>query len=156
MNASTKEEVLTHLRCALREKARVLSRALADSEENASGDETKSEGKYDTRAVEAAYLAEAQKEQLTLTEQDIVTLDRFIPETFDINGKASLGALVEVNQEGEITFYFLLPTGGGLTATYLGCDVTVITPDSTLYQSLSGMALGETLSTPSLTLSGLE
>ncbi len=152
----TKNDVIADLRAQLESKIAVMKSALADSSEGASGDETKSEGKYDTRAIEAAYLAEAQAKQLALAEQSLSLFLNFEAPTYTIDDQIGPGSLVEVEQEREICFYFLAPTAGGLITTYLGCDVTVISPDSRLYQELIDKKLGESLEHPPLTVTGLE
>ncbi len=152
----TKADVHSQLIVQLAKKITVLKSALSDSEESASGAETKSEGKYDTRAIEAAYLAQAQAEQLSLAEESLGKFRRFRPPTYEINDEIGPGALVEVEQDGEICFYFLAPTGGGLVTEYLGCEVTVITPESRMYQQLAERKLGDTLDEISVTVMGLE
>jgi len=130
--------------------------ALDESNESASGEETKSEGKYDTRAVEASYLAQAQDEQLALAEAAKETLSRFSPEAYDISDTIASGALVETELDGEISFYLLAPVGGGLTLDFLGCELTVITPESRLFQELLGKKMGDLLEDPPLMITGLE
>ena len=152
----TKAEVHSQLIDKLAKKIAVLKSALADSEESASGAETKSEGKYDTRAIEAAYLAQAQAEQLSLAKESLGKFRRFVPPPYDLNDEIGTGALVEVEQDGEICFYFLAPTGGGLVTDYLGCEVTVVTPESRMYQQLEERKLGDTLDEMSVTVMGLE
>ncbi|MDB4421509.1 hypothetical protein N9268_00865 [Akkermansiaceae bacterium] len=152
----TKSEVISQLKLKLEEQVAVMKSALADSAESASGDETKSEGKYDTRAVEASYLAQAQDGQLALAEKSAATFSRFEAEDFDISDEIAIGALVEVDEEGEIRFFFLAPTGGGLVIDYLGCELTVITPDSRLYQEMVGKKMGEEIESPPLLITGLE
>lgn len=152
----TKAEVHSQLIDKLAKKIAVLKSALADSEESASGAETKSEGKYDTRAIEAAYLAQAQAEQLSLAKESLGKFRRFVPPPYDLNDEIGPGALVEVEQDGEICFYFLAPTGGGLVTDYLGCEVTVVTPESRMYQQLEERKLGDTLDEMSVTVMGLE
>jgi hypothetical protein len=39
---------------------------------------------------------------------------------------------------------------------YLGCEVTVITPDSRLYQELAEKKMGDELESPALMVTGLE
>jgi hypothetical protein len=39
---------------------------------------------------------------------------------------------------------------------YLGCDVTVITPDSRLYQELTGKKMGDDLKKNALVITGVE
>lgn len=152
----TKDDVISQLKAQFETKISALKSALADSEEGASGDETKSEGKYDTRAVEAAYLAEAQAEQLALAEEDEAIFKRFEAPAHDLSDEISMGALVETDSDGEIAFFYLAPTGGGMIIDFLGCELTVVTPESRLYQSLIGKKMGDTLESSSLMVTGLE
>jgi hypothetical protein len=39
---------------------------------------------------------------------------------------------------------------------YLGCDVTVVTPDSRLYQGLIGKKMGDELEKTALIITGVE
>ena len=156
MPRMTKDDVISNLLRQMEEKIAIIKSALAETNESASGDETKSEGKYDTRAIEAAYLAEAQAGQLELAEKSLATFKRFEPRNFEMTEPVGPGALVEVDQDGEICFYLLAPTGGGLMTNYLGCDVTVITPDSRLYQELNEKKMGSELESRPLTITGVE
>jgi len=152
----TKSEVIIILQKQLTDQVDIMKSALAVSNEGSSGDEAKSEGKYDTRAIEAAYLAEAQAEQLAQAEAALDTFQRFEALDYTISDAVGPGALVEAEVEGELCFFFLAPSGGGLTTDFLGCELTVITPDSRLYQSLVDKKMGDSLGTPSLTIMGLE
>ncbi len=152
----TKDDVISNLLRQMEEKIAITKSALAESSESASGDETKSEGKYDTRAIEAAYLAEAQAGQLALAEESLAMFKQFEHRSFEMTEAIGPGALVEVDQEGEICFYLLAPTGGGFMTEYLGCDVTVVTPDSRLYQELNEKKMGEELESPALMITGVE
>ena len=152
----TKEELIGKLADQLEQQITVLKKALADSNESANGAETKSEGKYDTRAIEAAYLAEAQAEQIALAEESLGKLKLFSPPPYEATDEIGPGALVEVEKNGEICFYLLAPTGGGLTTDFLGCELTVITPDSRLYQALDEKKLGEQVESFELTVTGVE
>jgi hypothetical protein len=152
----TKDTVISNLLRQMEEKIAITRSALTETSENANGDEAKPEGKYDTRAIEAAYLAEAQAAQLVIAEESLATLKRFAPSPFEMTEVIGAGALVEVDQEGEICFYLLAPTGGGLMTEYLGCDVTVVTPDSRLYQDLIGKKMGDELEKTALIITGVE
>lgn len=158
----TKDDVISQLKAQFETKIAALKSALADSEEGASGDETKSEGKYDTRAVEAAYLAEAQAEQLAFAEKDEAIFKRFEAPAHDLSDEIEMGALVETTSSdadganSEIAFFYLAPTGGGMVIDFLGCELTVVTPDSRLYQSLIRKKMGDTLDSPALMVTGLE
>ena len=152
----TKRDVISQLKLKLDDQVAVMKSALADSAESASGDETKSEGKYDTRAVEASYLAQAQDGQLALAEKAAAIFSRFEAQDFEASDEVAMGALVEVDEQDEIRFFFLAPAGGGVAIDYLGCELTVITPDSRLYQELVGKKLGDEIESPPLLVTGLE
>lgn len=157
----SKHALLQSFCSVLREEIAVMTNAVADSIENATGDETRSEGKYDTRATEAAYLAEAQRAQSRQKEQSLAQLEALALPEHTLSKEIGTSALVEVEflsgeDAGETSFYFLLPTAGGLMSTHLGCPATVITPESLLYQSLLGMKTGHELERPHLIVHGIE
>ena len=131
-----------------------LVKAAQDAHKNFTGDEVKSEGKYDTRGTEAAYLAGAQAEQAEKAQSALADLQSYQPRDFDFDDVIALGAIVETEQDGELTYYFLLPHGGGVTVEHDGFDCSVLTPDAPLYQQLLGHRAGETLG--DLLLLGLE
>lgn len=152
----TKSDLFPRLITILEEQHAVLRRALDDSREDASGDETKSEGKYDTRATEAAYLAEAQAGQVAQMVEGIAALKAFAPPAYQLTDPIGPGALVETDLDGETFFYLLAPAGGGTTLQFLGCELTVLTPDAPLYQQLLTRRAGESLHDPPLLLLGVE
>ena len=61
----SKPALIRQIRSLLEEQLTITLAAAENARGNATGDETKSDGKYDTRAIEAAYLAGAQAEQAT-------------------------------------------------------------------------------------------
>jgi hypothetical protein len=152
----TKADLLPRIIEILEEQHAVMVKALKESRENASGDETKSEGKYDTRATEAAYLAGAQQAQADKVEEGLHTLRSFIFPTFELTDEIALGALVETDLNEETGFYLLSPAGGGTTLDYLGCELTLLTPEAPLFQQLVGRKAGDMLEDPPLLLLGLE
>ena len=152
----TKNDLFPALIAILEDQLASMRHALQDSRENATGDETKSEGKYDTRATEAAYLAEAQAEQAEQMAEGIATLKAFTPPDYQLTDPIGSGALVETDLDGDTLFYLLAPAGGGTTLDFLGCELTVLTPDAPLYQQLLGRKAGESLHDPPLLLLGVE
>ncbi len=152
----TKSDLFPRLLAILEEQHAVMRHAVDESRENASGAETKSEGKYDTRATEAAYLAEAQAEQAEHMAEAIITLKAFTAPDYQLTDTIGIGALVETDLDGETSFYLLAPGGGGTTLDFLGCELTVLTPDAPLYQQLLTRKAGESLQDPPLLLLGVE
>lgn len=156
VRAMTKSDLFPRLIAILEDQHAVMRHALEESRENASGDETRSEGKDDTRATEAAYLAEAQAEQAEHMAEAIVSLKAFTAPGYQLTDPIGPGALVETDLDGETLFYLLAPAGGGTTLDFLGCELTVLTPDAPLYQQLLNRTAGESLQDPPLLLLGVE
>ena len=117
--------------------------AATEAKENATGDETKSDGKYDTRAIEAGYLAGAQAEQAAKLAEAVRLFNAFDPPIYDEAEAIGPGALVETEHGGEIIYYLLAPAGGGHTVDYDGFDCTVLSPEARLYQELLEARSGE-------------
>ncbi len=141
----SKQALIRQIRSSLEKQLAVTLAAAEDARENATGDETKSDGKYDTRAIEASYLASAQAEQAGKLAESVQLLTVFDPAPFNEDDEVGAGALVETEHDGNITFYLLAPAAGGCTVAYDGFDCTVLTPDSPLYQELLGSRVGEAL-----------
>ena len=151
----SKSTLIRRIRSMLEDQLAVMQVAADEARENATGDETRSEGKYDTRAIEASYLASAQAGQVASLSQSIDMLSRFNPPAFAGEDPIAPGALVEADCDGEITYYLLAPAGGGSTVDHEGFDCTVLAPESPLYQHLLGSHRGDLLENPSLMVLGV-
>lgn len=104
---------------------------------------SKAEGKYDTRSLEASYLASGQARQVddlaaAARQFDALTLPDFAPDD-----PIAMGALVEADLKGEPVTLLLVPAAGGLMLEVDGREVTLLTPASALYQKLLGMRVGD-------------
>ncbi|MEE2623725.1 MAG: transcription elongation factor GreAB [Verrucomicrobiota bacterium] len=151
----SKPALIRQIRSLLEEQLTITRAAAENARENATGDETKSDGKYDTRAIEAAYLAGAQAEQAEKLADSVRLLTVFDPAPYDEDDGIGAGALVETEHDGKIVFYFLTPAGGGHTVEYDGFDCTVLTPESPLYQDLLGSHTGDLLEGSSVMILGV-
>jgi transcription elongation GreA/GreB family factor len=85
--------------------------------------DVKSEGKYDTRAIEASYLAGAQEKRVEEIKLDIQMLKdlELHPTT-----AAQLGSLVKIKFNNEERMYFISSTGGGSLVNINGTAILVI------------------------------
>ena len=155
-NCATKSELLASFQTQCREALATLEKAVAESHENATGEETKSDGKYDTRAIEAAYLAEAQRDQLEKARANLARLEALELEEFGDDRAIAVGALVETESDDGLTFYLLAPAGGGLSTSYLGCPAMLVTPDSRAFQELHGKRVGDQIEALGLEIMGVE
>jgi len=120
----------------------MLTQAALATHAEATDEENKSEDKYDTRGLEASYLAHGQSKAaeevaLAVTQFQGLTMHDFQP-----GEPVSLGALVVL--EGMTTNrYFIGPRAGGTEIVHEGRTVLVITPQSPLGRQLVGKKQGD-------------
>ena len=98
---------------ALREAAEAslltAERAQARAHDEATSDESRAEGKYDTRATEASYLARGQAERVADLRVLVAWYKRLAPN--DTQDKVALGSLVTLGDAGD-SVLFVAPVGG--------------------------------------------
>lgn len=120
-------------------RAAQFSRAEATHESN------KAENKYDTRGLEASYLARGQSKQAAELEAAIAEYQKLAVRKFTNGDTINIGALVELEQLGEKSFYFLGPRAGGTEIIHDQKEILVITPQSPLGEQLVGRPAGAAL-----------
>ncbi len=140
---SLKGRLLSQVLSKVRVEHAALAKALQDSSAAATDPDSKAEGKYDTRSLEMSYLAAGQAQQAEALAKTLGQLERWQIPDFAITDAVDLGALVEVEKDGEWNHFFLLPAGGGVELEEEGLQVTTLTPESPLYSQLAGKRIGE-------------
>jgi transcription elongation GreA/GreB family factor len=120
-------------------------RAAHSARAEATHEQSKAENKYDTRGLEAAYLARGQSRQAAELEASIAAFEKLSLRTFGAGEEIDLGALVELEQKNERTLYFIGPKAGGTEVELEGREVMVITPQSPLGTQLQGRKQGDRL-----------
>jgi len=146
--ASLISQVITQLEKDLA----ALKHAAAETHSASTGDESKQEGKYDTRGLEASYLADAQAEQAVLLEKNIQRIISMPIEDKEDDPIAS-GSDIILSGEEDDQHFFMLIAGGGITLQPLQsgeASATVITPESPLGELLIGKQVGNYLTTEQL------
>lgn len=116
--------------------------ALKASHEAATHSESKAENKYDTRGLEAAYLADGQRRRVHEIETALTSY-RNLPVRSQVDEPIKLGALVSLEQAGVCRWVFLGPDAAGLRVADAGADVLVISPRSPLGQALMARCDGD-------------
>jgi transcription elongation GreA/GreB family factor len=138
--------VVEALRAAIATELSALERVSAVTREEVTSDETRSEGKYDTRSTEASYLARGQAWRIAASRQ-LHAWFQALPDTLpSTDGRAHLGSLVAVECEANTpatTDYLFLAPVGGTRVEVNGQTIRVISPDSPLGQVLVGLEEGE-------------
>jgi transcription elongation GreA/GreB family factor len=123
-----------------------LSKAARTARADATGAESKAENKYDTRGLEAAYLAEAQAKMAAETKASLSLYKDLEPQAFAKNAAIALTALVELESEDGVgRLYFLGPAAGGVKIEYDSKQILLITPSSPLGGQLMGKRVGDAL-----------
>jgi len=138
-----KTQLLKQIVACLSESLGVLEKAARASHEEATHESSKAESKYDTRGLEAAYLAGGQARQAREILDSIELYQSLSVKAFESGEAVDLTALVELEIEGTRSTYFIGPRNGGLEIELQRKEVTVITPQSPLGQNLMGKKAGE-------------
>lgn len=123
-----------------------LEGAIAEAQsakEAATGEESKAENKYDTRGLEASYIAQAQSARTSKIKEEIFNLSKVDLTKRD---KVSIGSLVEVfyTEQDKTSFYFLLPSGGVLV-DYKKINVQTLSVESPLGKTLFQKTLEDSI-----------
>lgn len=122
------------------------TRAAHDAHAAAIDPGSKAENKYDTRSLEASYLARGQALRVAEAEQSLN--DFSAPGLLNDHGgkPAVLGSLVMLESLQEQSLYFIGPSAGGTEVESEGHQVLVITPSSPMGKQLLGKKQGEQFS----------
>lgn len=143
-NVLEKQRLLHEVIEALERSLAALTNAAKEAKEYATDKDSKAESKYDTRGLEASYLAGAHAEKADSLGDAIELLRNFkLPHQ---PTEAMLGAVMIITgDDGEDEAFFLLPAGGGIELEWQNLTITVISHKSPRAQSLIGLAPGKTL-----------
>lgn len=140
-----KRELLTQLLAALEAEVAAMTRAALETHAEATDEENKAEDKYDTRGLEASYLAHGQSRAAEEAAQAVAQFRALPARDFTAADPISLGALVTVETNGRPAYYFVGPRAGGTEVKHEGQTVMVVTPQSPLGRQLVGKMQGATL-----------
>lgn len=132
----------------LRENFTVLQQAAQASRAEATHESSKADNKYDTRGLEASYLARGQSRQASEILDAIQLYEALTPQDFTSRDAVALTAAVTLEAAGTRSTYFIGPASGGLEIVYRGEEIMVITPQSPLGQNLMGKKVGHHWSAP--------
>lgn len=150
-----KSAIIEALKVQLREQYERARAAVNDAAEAATGDDTKAESKYDTRGLEASYLAAGQVEQADRVARELAAVEAFnFP---DLNNKSVIepGALVTGKLDDQTVYYLLAPGGGGLTIDSDLGMVTVLGSEAPLRGHLLDEKVGARIERPPLEVTGI-
>jgi transcription elongation GreA/GreB family factor len=146
-----KRALIKKITAKLTAELEVYFRAALASRTEATHESSKAENKYDTRGLEASYLARGQSKQAAELEAAIADFAKLNARAFGPGEAIGIGALVKLEVGGEQLFYFLGPRAGGTEVLHDKKEILVITPQSPLGEQLVGKKSGDQ---PSLNFGG--
>lgn len=138
-----KSDLLKLIIAGLVEHLEVLEKAARASHAEATHESSRAENKYDTRGLEAAYLAGGQAKQIRELLGAIKTYESLAVKDFAEGAAIDMSALVELQMGREKYFYFIGPRNGGLEIVHEKTEIAVLTPQSPLGQMLMGKRAGD-------------
>lgn len=138
-----KQELIDKLIAKLVQERAGIAEAALSTYEAATHEESEAEDQYDTRGLEASYLAGAQAKRVAEVEQTLHAIRTLKFRVFNDDEPIGATALVELDHDGKTSYCLLLPQGGGLSVNHDGHHVQVITPKSPLGEALVGRKAGD-------------
>ena len=109
-----KRALIKKITAKLTNELGIYFRAAQFSRAEATHESSKAESKYDTRGLEASYLARGQSRQAAELEAAIAEFEKLPVKKFGAEDVIGLGALVELENGGENFFYFIGPRTASL------------------------------------------
>lgn len=138
-----KRQILTKIIDQLRSELELYRQAARAAHAEATHEQSKAENKYDTRGLEASYLARGQSRQAAEMEDSLAEFQRLDPAEAAPGSPVEVGCLVELSRPRERAWYFVGPRAGGTEVEHRGREITVVTPASPLGSRLLGRRAGD-------------
>lgn len=137
--------VIDQVIAALEAEIEIGCKASREAFAAATDEDAYSDGKYDTRSLEASYLAGGQAQIVkelgdALQGFSLMRAQHFIQPP---SGLIGLGSLVEIEANSKRTWYILGPGGGGMDIKVKGDTITVLTLHSPFGQSIATKSAGD-------------
>ena len=138
-----KQQLVADIVAALQEKLVIAHSSTQTAIDAATDDQTVSEHKYDTLALEAAYLAHGQAMRVQECERELSLMRNLTLRSF-VDSVIAVGAYVEVEDEQEVSkHFFIAPCAGGLEVKSQQQPVYLLTVLSPLGKALKGKLEGD-------------
>jgi transcription elongation GreA/GreB family factor len=119
------------------------ARSARATHEEATHEQSKAENKYDTRGLEASYLAQGQSRQAAEIVHAVKQFETLDPKDFGKDDPIDVGALVELESGADRLFYFIGPRAGGVEILHERKQIVVMTPQAPMGRELLGRKKGD-------------
>jgi transcription elongation GreA/GreB family factor len=145
VSTADKAKLVAALIAQLEQQLQTLLRSAASALESATHEDARAENEYDTRGLEAGYLAGAQAARAEQIRAEMAQLRQMPVRAWKKNEPVNVGALLELqDDDGKRGLYFLA-IGRGATLSIGGKIVQVLTPVSPLGRELLGKHAGDSV-----------
>ncbi len=138
-----KQKLLDELIGKLKAELIELESAAKATKDFATDQEFKAESKYDTRSLEASYLASAEAKRVEDLKLEIQMLEEVDLKGSQEADEVSIGSLVNLRHQNQDRCYFLIPTAGGTILNVDNRPVLVVSVFSPLGAAALGLKVGE-------------
>lgn len=132
-----KRELLQIYQKELERELNTLVEAAFEAHEAATNEESKPENKYDTRGLEASYLAGAQAKRASELRIFINQLSKIEIKAFSKETPIQVTALIQLIENAQETkWVFLVPKEGGAKIDFDNKSILIVSPESPLGREL--------------------
>ncbi len=138
-----KQQILDFLASKMETELEQAISAAKAAHADAINEESKPENQYDTRALEASYLARGQAQRVADLKEALFTFKKMQIVTFNQVKPISATALIEVESNEKKMVLFFMPTGGGHSIVINGLQIHVVTPKTPLGSALLEKVVGD-------------
>ncbi len=139
--APSKRDLKGELTRALEAELVAMETSYKAAREAATHEEAKPENDKDTRALEQSYIARGQALRIAEMRRGLADVGAMPSDPLAEECPASVGALIEVDDDGRERLVLLAPAGGGTSLA--NGDVQVVTTKSPLGRALLGKRTGD-------------
>jgi len=140
---SLKQEIKSQLLAKTESELQAAEEALRSTQSLVRDGDLKSDGKYDTRGIEAGQLAGAQEKRVEELKLELQLLEELPVRELRADDEAALGALLTIETAGVARRYYLASTAGGTMIRVGDETLLVISVFSPLGDAVLGLRAGE-------------
>lgn len=136
MGRLNKSKVMNAIITQIEKELEVAIHAAKVAHQDATNEESKPENEYDTRALEASYVARGQAQRVAELKEALYEFKHTLLQDFADHMPIKSTALIEVECDDKKSMLFFMPKGGGISVVVDNTRVQVVTPSTPLGEAL--------------------
>jgi len=138
-----KKNLIEQMLIQLQAEVEMLEASAKSASSAATHEESKPENKYDTRGLEASYLAGAQTARIEQVKSGMALLQQMQLKAFAEDDAIAPSAIIELESGEQKSFVFLVVSGAGLQLRSEGLKLVAVTTSSPMGKGLIGKFVGD-------------